>query len=144
MYGANTTLVSHTHQISQSPPTLVMQTAARNRVQSLCRATSACLCVSLFLIHSFPPTSSPRDADYSIPSYGERTNTRTFLDGRWQVNNQFQQQRWLITQSEASLRITHTHTHKAPVSPLITPSHHRHNNNSLFVSHNTAAQEALS
>lgn len=37
----------------------------------------------------------------------------------------------------------HTHTHKAPVSPLITPSHHRHNNNSLFVSHNTAAQEAL-
>ncbi len=38
---------------------------------------------------------------------------------------------------------THTHTHKAPVSPLITPSHHRHNNNSLFVSHNTAAQEPL-
>ncbi len=38
---------------------------------------------------------------------------------------------------------SHTHTHKAPVSPLITPSHHRHNNNSLFVSHNTAAQEPL-
>ncbi len=38
---------------------------------------------------------------------------------------------------------THTHIHKAPVSPLITPSHHRHNNNSLFASHNTAAQEPL-
>ncbi|KAL1263149.1 hypothetical protein QQF64_005888 [Cirrhinus molitorella] len=66
------------------------------------------LSLSLFLIHSFPPTSSLRDADYSIPGYGERTHTRTFLDGRWQVNNQFQQQRWLITQSEASPTNTHT------------------------------------
>ncbi len=143
VYRANTTLVSHTPNLPVSSHTSHANSGLRLslELQSLCRATSACLCVSLFLIHSLPPTSSSRDADYSIPGYRERTHTRTFLDGRWQVNNQFQQQWWLITQSEVSP--THTHTHKAPVSPLITPSHHRHNNNSLFVSHNTAAQEPL-
>lgn len=89
--------------------------------------------VSASLSFSF----SPRLSATQTPQNGERT----FLDGRWQVNNQFQQQRRLFAQSEASP--TRTHTHKAPISPLITPSHHRHNNNSLFVSHNTAAQEPL-
>lgn len=80
------------------------------------------ICMFMRLSFSFAPSLPPHLSATQTTQYPTMGSERvhTFLDGRWQVNNRFQQQRCRINQSEVSP--THTSTHPPHINPNNTTS----------------------
>ncbi len=120
VYRANTTLVSHTPNLPVSSHTSHANSGLRLSLefQSLCRATSACLCVSLSF--SFTPSLPPRLSATQTTQYPATGSARIhalFLmaDGKSTISSNSSGGS-SPNQKRPQYTHTHTHTHIKPPS----------------------------